>query len=78
MAKISYDVLLVGGGIASLSAAHALADAARRENAPLRLAVLEKGKDFGAHILSGAVSNPRSIKKLFPDYETNGFPLEGR
>ncbi len=78
MARISYDVLLVGGGVASLSAAHALVDAARRENAPLRLAVLEKGKDFGSHILSGAVSNPRSIKKLFPDYETNGFPLEGK
>ncbi len=78
MGGITYDVLFVGGGVASLSAAHALADLAKKNNAPLRMAVLEKGKDFGAHILSGAVSNPRSIKKLFPDYETNGFPLEGK
>lgn len=78
MGKISYDVLFVGGGVASLSAAHALVDLAKKNNAPLRMGVLEKGKDFGAHVLSGAVSNPRSIKKLFPDYETNGFPTEGK
>lgn len=77
MAKISYDVLFVGGGVASLSAAHALVDLAKKGGTPLKIAVLEKGKDFGSHILSGAVSNPRSIKKLFPDYETNGFPTEG-
>ena len=78
MKRIEYDVLFVGGGISSLSAAHRLVDLAMQEKASLRIAVLEKGKDFGSHILSGAVSNPRSIKKLFPDYETNGFPVEGR
>jgi electron-transferring-flavoprotein dehydrogenase len=78
MKRIEYDVLFVGGGISSLSAAHRLVDLARQEKASLRIAVLEKGKDFGSHILSGAVSNPRSIKKLFPDYEINGFPVEGR
>lgn len=77
MGKIEYDVLFVGGGVASLSCAHRLVDLALEKNKPLRIAVLEKGKDFGAHVLSGGVSNPRSIKKLFPDYEENGFPLEG-
>lgn len=76
--RIEYDVLFVGGGVASLSAAHRLVDLAKQNNASVRIGVLEKGKDFGAHVLSGAVSNPRSVKKLFPDYETNGFPLEGK
>lgn len=77
MSRIEYDVLFVGGGVASLSAAHRLVDLALNKNTPLRIAVLEKGKEFGAHVLSGAVANPRSIKKLFPDYEENGFPIEG-
>ncbi|MEK7846609.1 MAG: NAD(P)/FAD-dependent oxidoreductase, partial [Nitrospinota bacterium] len=78
MKRIEYDVLFVGGGISSLSAAHRLVDLARQNNLSLRIAILEKGKDFGSHVLSGAVSNPRSIKKLFPDYETTGFPIEGK
>ena len=77
MKRIEYDVLFVGGGISSLSAAHRLVDLAKQEKASLKIAVFEKGKDFGSHILSGAVSNPRAVKKLFPDYETNGFPIEG-
>src|SRR3989338_4751218 len=78
MKLIEYDVLFVGGGISSLSAAHRLVDLAKQNNLLLRIAILEKGKDFGSHVLSGAVSNHRSIKKLFPNYETNGFPIEGK
>ncbi|OGW00233.1 MAG: hypothetical protein A3D20_05900 [Nitrospinae bacterium RIFCSPHIGHO2_02_FULL_39_82] len=78
MKRIEYDILFVGGGISSLSAAHRLVDLARQNNLSLRIAILEKGKDFGSHVLSGAVSNPRSIKKLFPNYETTGFPIEGK
>jgi electron-transferring-flavoprotein dehydrogenase len=74
---IHYDVLIVGGGISGLSTAHRLVDLAVKENRKIRIAVLEKGKTFGGHILSGAVSNPRAVKKLFPDYQTNGFPIEG-
>ena len=78
MKRIEYDVLFVGGGISSLSAAHRLVDLTRQNNLPMRIAILEKGKDFGSHVLSGAVSNHRSIKKLFPNYETTGFPIEGK
>ena len=76
MSKIEYDVLFIGGGVASLSAAHRLVDLALEKNAPLRIAVLEKGKEFGAHVLSGAVANPRSIKKLFPNYRSEEHTSE--
>lgn len=77
MNKISYDVIFVGGGPANLAAAHRLVDIAIETGLAVRIAVFEKAKEFGSHILSGAVSNPRSIAKLFPDYLTCGFPLEG-
>jgi len=77
MKKISYDVIFVGGGPANLAAAHRLVDIVRETGQAVRIAIFEKAKEFGAHILSGAVSNPRSIAKLFPDYLTSGFPLEG-
>ena len=76
MNRIEYDALFVGGGVASLSAAHRLLDLALEKGTPLRLAVLEKGKEFGAHVLSGAVANPRSFKKLFPNYVEDGLPVE--
>jgi len=77
MAKIEYDILIVGGGIAGLSSAHRIVDTALKNDNKIKIAVIEKGKSFGAHSLSGAVSNPRSVKKLFPDYKENGFPTEG-
>jgi electron-transferring-flavoprotein dehydrogenase len=74
--QISYDVLLVGGSPSNFALAHHLVDLAKQANISFTMAILEKGKEFGAHIMSGAVSNPHVIKKLFPDYAETGFPVE--
>lgn len=75
--RIQYNVLLVGGSSSNLALAHHLVGLAKESGQKLSIAILEKGREFGSHIVSGAVSNPHVIKKLFPDYETNGFPIEG-
>ncbi len=74
--RIEYDVILVGGSPSNLALAHHLVDLAKASGLKFTMAILEKGKEFGAHVVSGAVSNPRVIKKLFPDYESTGFPIE--
>ena len=72
--KIEYDVLLVGGSLSNLTLAYRLVELT---NSPVRIALIEKGIHIGNHLISGAISNPRVIKKLFPDWETGGFPIEG-
>lgn len=72
--KIEYDVLLVGAGPANMTLAYRLVELA---TSPIRIAILEKAKSIGGHLLSGAVSNPRVLKKLFPDWDKGEFPLEG-
>jgi electron-transferring-flavoprotein dehydrogenase len=74
--RIEYDVILVGGSPSNLALAHHLVDLAKQSGTSFTMAILEKGKEFGAHVLSGAVSNPRVIQKLFPNYEEIGFPVE--
>lgn len=76
---MEYDVLLIGGSPSNLILAHHLLDLARESGASFTMAILEKGRDFGANIVSGAVSNPRVLKKLFPELaqpENTDFPLE--
>jgi electron-transferring-flavoprotein dehydrogenase len=74
--RVEYDVLLIGGSPSNLILAHHLVDLAVASGTPLSLCVLEKGREFGAHIVSGAVSNPRVLKKVFPNIEQTDFPLE--
>ncbi|MBI5814650.1 MAG: 4Fe-4S dicluster domain-containing protein [Nitrospinae bacterium] len=74
MSRIEYDVLLVGAGPANMALAMRLVELA---NAPIRIGILDKAKAIGGHLLSGAVSNPRVISKLFPDWDKGEFPLEG-
>ncbi|MGQ9838592.1 MAG: electron transfer flavoprotein [Cyanobacteriota bacterium] len=75
---IRYDLLLVGGSSSNLSLAHRLLDLAKLSGLKISIAILEKARQFGGHIVSGAICNPQVICKLFPDFESQGFPTEGR
>jgi len=73
--SMPYDVVIVGAGPAGLTAAIRLKQLAGAAGRELSVCILEKGSEVGAHILSGAVIDPRALDELLPDWREQGCPL---
>jgi electron-transferring-flavoprotein dehydrogenase len=72
---MSFDVVIVGGGPAGLSAAIRLKQLSAAQGRDVSVCVVDKGSEIGAHILSGAVLEPRALSELLPDWRERGAPL---
>lgn len=73
--SMEYDVVIVGGGPSGLSCAIRLKQLAVENNQEISVCILEKGSEVGAHLLSGAVLEPRALSELIPDWKEKGAPV---
>ena len=73
--SMEFDVVIVGGGPAGLASACRLMQLAEKAGTEISVCLVEKGSEIGAHILSGAVVEPRALNELFPNWQEMGAPL---
>lgn len=73
--SMEFDVVIVGAGPSGLAASIRLAQLSQQHHYPLNICIIEKGEEVGAHILSGAVLEPRALDELIPDWKNKQPPL---
>ena len=73
--SMEFDVLIVGGGPSGLATACRVSQLAQEKGQEITVCLVEKGSEIGAHILSGAVFEPRAMNELFPEWKEQGAPL---